>query len=168
MFLPTPRQHRTSLASWTHSSSCQSAPWIRWSLHSTGISSSRLFSGGGSSWGWACASTFQSSGLPARGADARPAGPALPPAPGHVSVSLWSAVENKKRKSPHHTCPWKRPGSESSTSYNFKSQREKNVQKTKNGMPPEPSMTDKINCEAVLCMLMNITLMVLSPCFWEL
>jgi len=33
----------------------------------------------------------------------------------------------------------------------------------KNGMPPDPSMTDNINCQTVLCMLMNITLMVLSP-----
>lgn len=158
MFLSTPRQHRTSLASWTHSSSCQSVPWIPWSLRSTGISSSRLFSGGGSSWESACASIFQSSSLPAREADARPAGPALPPTPGHVWVSLWLAVGNKKRKSPHHTCPWTAEFC-SQPVYNFKSPREKN----RNGMPPEPSMTDKINCEAVLRMLMNITLMVLSP-----
>lgn len=30
-------------------------------------------------------------------------------------------------------------------------------------MPPDLSMTDNINCQTALCILMNITLMVLSP-----
>lgn len=87
----------------THSSSFQSDPWIRWSLHSTGTSSSRLFSGAGSSWVKACASISQSSGLPVPEAGARPIPPALPPTLGHVWVSLCEAGGKKKRKSPHHT-----------------------------------------------------------------
>lgn len=30
-------------------------------------------------------------------------------------------------------------------------------------MPSAPSMTDDINCQRVLCILMNIALLVLSP-----
>lgn len=37
------------------------------------------------------------------------------------------------------------------------------LQQEKTGMPPDPSMTDNVNCKTVLCMLMDITLMVLSP-----
>lgn len=100
---PITQQQRIFLSSSTHSSSSQSDPWIRWSLHSTGMSSGRLFSGGASSWESACASISQSWGLPALEADARPAPPALPPALGHAWVSLCEAGGKKKRKSPHHT-----------------------------------------------------------------
>ncbi|MEQ2213454.1 hypothetical protein XENOCAPTIV_015244 [Xenoophorus captivus] len=37
------------------------------------------------------------------------------------------------------------------------------LQQEKTGMPPDPSMTDNVNCKTVLCMLMDITLMGLSP-----
>lgn len=30
-------------------------------------------------------------------------------------------------------------------------------------MPPDPSMTDNVNCQTVLCILMDIPLTVLSP-----
>lgn len=128
----------------THSSSFQSDPWIRWSLHSKGMSSSRLFSGGVSSWVTACASISQSSGLPVLEAGARPTPPALPPTLGHVWVWLWQAGGKKdKRKSPHHTCSqllslYSRPIFFS------------NHCRDKNGMPSAPSMTEDKNCQSAL------------------
>lgn len=145
---PITQQQRFFLSSSTHSSSSQSDPWIRWSLHSTGMSSGRLFSGGASSGESACASISQSWGLPALEADARPAPPALPPALGHAWVSLCEAGGKKKRKSPHHTYS-------KLLSSTVKPICFSNYCRKKNGMPPDLSMTDNINCQTALCILMN-------------
>lgn len=104
----------------------------------------------------ACASISQSSGLPAPEAGARPTPLALPPTLGHVWVWLCEAGGKKKRKSPHHTY-----------SQLLRSARQpiflSNHCSKKNGMPSDPSMTDNSGCRKVHCILMDITLMVLSP-----
>lgn len=135
----------------TYSSSFQSDPWIRWFLHSKGTSSGRLFSGAGSSWVKACASTSQSSGPPAPEAGARPTPPALPPAPGHVWGWLCEAG-GKKRKSAHRTYSRPLP----STYTLFKPAR------NRNGMPSVPTMRDDNNLPERTVIFMNITLLVLS------